>query len=92
MVQKMCMEISHRRYKPVVQMRDTTQSQHANREHNTINSISLDKSIAEVIGTKKWTPLSIHSSKMNGNLLVGMSKDGEGKVTRYKTFKEREDI
>lgn len=51
---------------------------YANREHNTINSISLDKTVAEVIGTKKWTPLRIHSSKMNGNLLVGMSKGWRG--------------
>lgn len=33
--------------------------------------------------TNEWTPLSIHSSHLNGDILVGMIKDGEAKVNRY---------
>ncbi|XP_052672751.1 uncharacterized protein LOC128155189 isoform X2 [Crassostrea angulata] len=33
---------------------------------------------------RDWTPISIHSSHINGDMLVGMRKDGGGaRVTRY---------
>lgn len=42
-----------------------------------------DKQITEFIKTENWKPLSIHSSHINGDLLVGMWKKKESKVTRY---------
>lgn len=33
--------------------------------------------------TDEWTPLSIHSSQITGDILVGMIKDGEAKVNWY---------
>ncbi|XP_062599138.1 uncharacterized protein LOC134260605 [Saccostrea cucullata] len=60
---------------------------------NVINRITLDNNITEFIKTGDWFPLSIHSSHINGDLLVGMWKDEEGKVTRYnKTGKELQNI
>ncbi|XP_052685291.1 uncharacterized protein LOC128165117 [Crassostrea angulata] len=43
----------------------------------------MGKTIYKFIKTGNWTPLSIHSSHINGDILVGMIKDGESKVTRY---------
>nr|XP_022343362.1 uncharacterized protein LOC111136647 isoform X2 [Crassostrea virginica] len=52
--------------------------------------------ITEFIKTGDWQPLSLHSSRINGDILVGMvgmEKDGEAKVTRYtKTGKEIQNI
>ncbi|XP_062566594.1 tripartite motif-containing protein 2-like [Saccostrea cucullata] len=60
-----------------------------------INRITQDNNITEFIKTGGWRPLSIHSSHINGDLLVGMVSDGyeEAKVTRYnKTGKELQNI
>ncbi|XP_062615973.1 tripartite motif-containing protein 2-like [Saccostrea cucullata] len=54
-----------------------------------VNRITQDNKITEFIKTGDWIPLSIHSSHINGDLLVGMA----GKVTRYnKTGKELQNI
>ncbi|XP_061168559.1 uncharacterized protein LOC133177609 [Saccostrea echinata] len=60
------------------------------RKKNVINMITQDDNITEFIKTGEWEPLSIHSSHINGDLLVGMNrKFEEAKVTRYnKTGKE----
>ncbi|XP_052676639.1 uncharacterized protein LOC128158010 [Crassostrea angulata] len=61
--------------------------------NTVINRITPDNTITEFIKTGDWEPLSIHSSHINGDLLVGMMKDGEGKVTRYnKTGTEIQNI
>ncbi|XP_052691539.1 uncharacterized protein LOC128169430 [Crassostrea angulata] len=59
-----------------------------------INRITPDNTITEFIKTGDWGPLSIHSSHINGDVLVGMRKDGEpSKVTRYnKTGTEIQNI
>ncbi|XP_061182195.1 uncharacterized protein LOC133190533 [Saccostrea echinata] len=58
-----------------------------------INRITQDNNITEFIKTGDWIPISIHSSHINGDILVGMEKDGEAKVTRYnKTGKELQNI
>ncbi|XP_062621401.1 tripartite motif-containing protein 2-like [Saccostrea cucullata] len=60
-----------------------------------INRITQDNNITEFIKTGDWEPLSIYSSHINGDLLVGMVTDGErqAKVTRYnKTGKELQNI
>ncbi|XP_061167481.1 uncharacterized protein LOC133176373 [Saccostrea echinata] len=62
------------------------------RKKKVINRITQDNSITEFIKTGDWKPLSIHSSHINGDLLVGMMKDREAKVTRYKTGKELQNI
>ncbi|XP_062566260.1 E3 ubiquitin-protein ligase TRIM71-like [Saccostrea cucullata] len=58
-----------------------------------INRITQDNNFIEFINTGEWAPISIHSSHINGDLLVGMKKDRQGKVTRYnKTGKELQNI
>eukprot|EP00105_Crassostrea_gigas_P033945 XP_019918093.1 PREDICTED: uncharacterized protein LOC109617176 [Crassostrea gigas] len=62
-------------------------------EHNkVINRITPDSTITEFIKTGVWAPVSIHSSHINGDILVGMMH-GECKVTRYnKTGTEIQNI
>eukprot|EP00105_Crassostrea_gigas_P014834 XP_011431640.1 PREDICTED: tripartite motif-containing protein 3 [Crassostrea gigas] len=48
-----------------------------------INRITPNNTITKFIKTGDWAPLSIHSSHINGDLLVGMMKNVEGKVTRF---------
>ncbi|XP_052690222.1 uncharacterized protein LOC128168150 [Crassostrea angulata] len=56
---------------------------YTDRKNKVINRITMDKTITEFIKTVDWEPLSIHSSHINGDILVGMIKNGEAKVTRY---------
>ena len=58
-----------------------------------INRISADRKITEFMKTGDWAPLSVHSSRINGDILVGMYTNEEGKVTRYnKAGKETQNI
>ncbi|XP_078312641.1 uncharacterized protein LOC144619152 [Crassostrea virginica] len=58
-----------------------------------IYKITSDKKITEFIKTGDWTPLSVHSSRINGDILVGMDIGKEAKVTRYsKAGKEIQNI
>ena len=58
-----------------------------------IYRITRDRKITEFIKTGDWTPLSVHSSRINGDILVGMIKDKKAKVTRYsKAGKEIQNI
>ncbi|XP_019928162.3 tripartite motif-containing protein 2-like [Magallana gigas] len=62
-------------------------------KHNkVINRITSLNTCTEFIKTGDWTPLSIHSSNINGDILVGMIKEEMGRVTRYKTGKEIKNI
>jgi sugar lactone lactonase YvrE len=66
-------------------------------DNKVIKKITQGNKITEIIKTagwfQAWTPLCIHSSHINGDILVGMRKDGEAKVTRYnKTGKELQNI
>ncbi|XP_052685876.1 tripartite motif-containing protein 2-like [Crassostrea angulata] len=62
-------------------------------KNKVINRIKQDNTITTFIKTGVWEPLSIHSSRINGDILVGMEKGIEGKVTRYnKTGKEIQNI
>ncbi|XP_061182625.1 uncharacterized protein LOC133190962 [Saccostrea echinata] len=57
-----------------------------------INRITQDNNITEFIRTD-WVPCSIHSSHINGDILVGMMMGDEAKLTRYnKTGKELQNI
>ncbi|XP_052677259.1 uncharacterized protein LOC128158446 [Crassostrea angulata] len=61
--------------------------------NKVIYRITPDNTITQFIKTEHWRPLSIYSSHINGDLLVGMRKDKEGKVTRYnKTGTEIQNI
>ncbi|XP_062593662.1 uncharacterized protein LOC134255182 [Saccostrea cucullata] len=61
--------------------------------NEVINRITQDNNICEFIDTGDWKPISIHSSHINGDLLVGMRAGREGKVTRFnKTGKELQNI
>ncbi|XP_078311623.1 uncharacterized protein LOC111137609 [Crassostrea virginica] len=63
------------------------------KDKRVIFRITPDKKITEFIKTGDWTPLSVHSSRMNEGILMGMFKDGKAKVTRYsKTGKEIQNI
>nr|XP_022306345.1 E3 ubiquitin-protein ligase TRIM71-like isoform X2 [Crassostrea virginica] len=62
-------------------------------DQKVINRITPDQNITEFIETGDWTPICVHSSRINGDLLVGMMKDKEAKVTRYsKAGKELQNI
>ncbi|XP_078310174.1 uncharacterized protein LOC111135708 [Crassostrea virginica] len=66
---------------------------YTDKDKKVIYRITPDKKITEFIKTGEWTPLSVHSSRINGDILVGMIKDGEAKVTRYsKAGKELQNI
>nr|XP_022338787.1 E3 ubiquitin-protein ligase TRIM37-like [Crassostrea virginica] len=58
-----------------------------------IYRITPDRKITEFIKTGEWTPVSVHSSRINGDILVGMRNYKEAKVTRYsKAGKELQNI
>ncbi|XP_022341340.2 uncharacterized protein LOC111135501 [Crassostrea virginica] len=58
-----------------------------------IYRITPDRKITEFINTGDWKPLGVYSSRINGDILVGMIKDKEAKVTRYsKAGKEIQNI
>nr|XP_022341652.1 uncharacterized protein LOC111135675 [Crassostrea virginica] len=58
-----------------------------------IYRITPDKKIIKFIKTGDWRPLSVHSSRINGDILVGMDRGKEAKVTRYsKAGKELQNI
>nr|XP_034312097.1 uncharacterized protein LOC105328801 [Crassostrea gigas] len=66
---------------------------YTDRKNKVINTITLNNTITEFNKTVDWEPISIHSSHINGDILVGMIKDGEAKVTRYnKKGKEIQNI
>ncbi|XP_052677514.1 uncharacterized protein LOC128158625 [Crassostrea angulata] len=66
---------------------------YTDRDNKVINRITPDNTITEFIKTGDWEPLSIHSSHINGDILVGMRKGRESKVTRYnKTGTEIQNI
>ncbi|XP_062572708.1 uncharacterized protein LOC134234659 [Saccostrea cucullata] len=67
-------------YHTVTQDRDLIFTDKAKK---VINRITQDNNITEFIKTGDWKPLSIHSSHINGDLLVGMWKIREAKVTKY---------
>ncbi|XP_065929288.1 tripartite motif-containing protein 2-like [Magallana gigas] len=63
---------------------------YTDRDNKVINRITSGNKITEFIETGNWRPLSIHSSHINGDILVGMQL---GKVTRYNmTGKEIQNI
>ncbi|XP_062605150.1 uncharacterized protein LOC134279839 [Saccostrea cucullata] len=63
------------------------------REKKVIYRIIENNDIAEFLKTGDWTPFSIYSSHINGDLLVGMAKVKEAKLTRYnKSGKELQNI
>ena len=58
-----------------------------------INRITPDRKITEFLKTGDWKLLSIYSSRINEDILVGMYKGTEAKVTRYsKAGKEIQNI
>ncbi|XP_078311183.1 uncharacterized protein LOC111136143 [Crassostrea virginica] len=62
-------------------------------EKKVIYRITPDKKITELIKTGEWTPLTVHSTRINGDILVGMKTYKEAKVTRYiKAGKEIQNI
>ncbi|XP_052716839.1 uncharacterized protein LOC128189320 [Crassostrea angulata] len=66
---------------------------YTDKRNKVINRITQDNTLTEFIKTGDWTPLSIYSSHINGDILVGMIKYGEVRVTRYnKSGKEIQNI
>ena len=60
---------------------------------NMIYLIATDRKITEFQNTGDWNPYSVHSSRINDDILVGMIKSGKAKVTRYnKIGKEIQNI
>nr|XP_022304456.1 protein wech-like [Crassostrea virginica] len=66
---------------------------YTDKEKKKIYRITSDRKITEFIKTGDWRPVSVHSSRINGDILVGMYKGTEAKVTRYnKAGKEIQNI
>ncbi|XP_022317768.2 uncharacterized protein LOC111120980 [Crassostrea virginica] len=66
---------------------------YAERNKNVLNKKRPNNETTEFTSTEDWKPLSIHSSHINGDILVGMIKNREAKITRYsKTGKEIQSI
>ncbi|XP_078339390.1 uncharacterized protein LOC111106627 isoform X2 [Crassostrea virginica] len=66
---------------------------YTDKDKKVIYRMTPDKKITEFIKTGDWAPNTIHSSRINGDILVGMFKDKEAKVTRYsKSGKEIQNI
>nr|XP_022308903.1 uncharacterized protein LOC111114738 [Crassostrea virginica] len=66
---------------------------YTDKDKKKIYRITPDRKITEFIQTGDWEPVSVHSSRINGDILVGMKKDKEAKVTRYnKAGKEIQNI
>ncbi|XP_078312151.1 uncharacterized protein LOC111134800 isoform X2 [Crassostrea virginica] len=68
---------------------------YTNKYKKVIYRITPDKKITEFIktGPGDCAPLSVHSSRINGDILVGMRMISEAKVTRYsKAGKEIQNI
>uniref|UniRef100_K1QDP6 Tripartite motif-containing protein 2 n=1 Tax=Magallana gigas TaxID=29159 RepID=K1QDP6_MAGGI len=66
---------------------------YTDRKNKVIKRIARDNTITEFIKTGDWEPICIYCSRINGDILVGMRKDYEAKVTRYsKTGKEIQTI
>nr|XP_022342719.1 pyrin-like [Crassostrea virginica] len=74
---------------------------YTDRDERSICRITPDRKITEFIKTGDWRPLGVHSSRINGDILVGMIKQvgmimissKEAKVTRYsKAGKELQNI
>jgi streptogramin lyase len=62
-------------------------------DSKVIKKITQGNKITEFIKTGDWIPVSIHSSHINRDILVGMWKDREAKVMRYnKTGEELQNI
>ncbi|XP_061192382.1 tripartite motif-containing protein 2-like [Saccostrea echinata] len=65
----------------------------ADRTKKVIIRVTQNGNCTEFIETGNWEPFSIHSSHINGDLLVGMWKDKQAKVTRYnKTGKQLQNV
>nr|XP_022341338.1 uncharacterized protein LOC111135501 isoform X1 [Crassostrea virginica]XP_022341339.1 uncharacterized protein LOC111135501 isoform X1 [Crassostrea virginica] len=47
---------------------------YSDRDKEVIYKITSDRKITEFINTGDWTPISVHSSRINGDILVGMVK------------------
>ena len=52
-------------------------------DKKVIYRITPDRKVTEIIKPGDWKPFSIHSSSINGDILVGMIKDKTAKITRY---------
>ncbi|XP_078329835.1 uncharacterized protein LOC111117813 [Crassostrea virginica] len=66
---------------------------YTDRDKKKIYRITPDRKISEFLKTGDWEPVSVHSSRINGDILVGMKKDRRAKVTRYnKAGKEIQNI
>ncbi|XP_061185013.1 uncharacterized protein LOC133193028 [Saccostrea echinata] len=61
-------------------------------QNSTIQRLTPEKMV-EFITTKDWRPISIYSSQINGDVLIGMITDNDAKVIRYnKTGEKIQDI
>ena len=56
---------------------------YSDKDKKVIYRITPDRRITEFIKTGDWTPVSVHSSHINGDILVWMIKGNKAKVTRY---------
>ena len=66
---------------------------YADKKKKVIKRLTIDEKITTIIRTGDWAPISIHSSNINGDILVGKVENKEAKITRYnKTGTEIQNI
>ncbi|XP_061186568.1 uncharacterized protein LOC133194680 [Saccostrea echinata] len=53
------------------------------RYKRVVNRITVNNYIVKFIKTGDWEPISVYSSHINGDILVGMVKGKKAKITRY---------
>uniref|UniRef100_K1PXV7 Tripartite motif-containing protein 2 n=1 Tax=Magallana gigas TaxID=29159 RepID=K1PXV7_MAGGI len=89
-LQKIQTSGAHEGYHTVTQDGDLIYTDKVNK---VINRLTSDNTITEINKTGDWRPISIHSSHINGDILVGMNKGKKAKVTTYnKIGKEIQNI
>ncbi|XP_061197716.1 E3 ubiquitin-protein ligase TRIM71-like [Saccostrea echinata] len=57
-------------------------------ENGCLNKIKHDGSVERIFPIKNLVPICVHASKINGDILVGMTNTRENKVARYNKSNE----
>ena len=66
---------------------------YTDKDKKVVNRMTLNNKIIEIVRTVDWEPISVHSSYLNGDILVGVKYEEEAKVIRYnKTGQEIQTI
>ncbi|XP_061186470.1 uncharacterized protein LOC133194538 [Saccostrea echinata] len=56
------------------------------KDKSTIVKVTPGRAVETFINTEDWEPVSIYCSKINDDVIVGLRKNKEAKVTKYEKF------